>query len=62
MKKQAKSWLNAAKDDLPNPLYTEARYPTDLGLLPEGKPSLEKANEFYEYARNIYKKISESFE
>lgn len=35
-------------------VYIEARYPVDIGLLPSGKPSIEEANEFYKFARNIF--------
>ncbi|RKY06467.1 MAG: hypothetical protein DRP56_07380 [Planctomycetota bacterium] len=37
-----------------NSLYTESRYPGDLGLLPEGKPTTKDAEGFYSFARNIY--------
>ena len=37
-----------------NELYIDSRYPGDLGLLPDGKPSLDDAREFYEFARKIY--------
>ncbi len=39
-------------------LYIDARYPGDLGLLPDGKPSLEDAQGFYELALNIFYAIS----
>ncbi|WP_295021155.1 HEPN domain-containing protein [Sulfurimonas sp.] len=35
-------------------LYIESRYPGDMGLLPHGKPTLQDAKEFYEFAKNIY--------
>ena len=44
-------------------LYIDARYPGDLGLLPNGKPSRQDAEKFFncaktiaEYVNNIYKK------
>jgi len=40
-------------------MYTTARYPGDLGLIPNGKPSQELANQLYEYAKYIYDKTSE---
>lgn len=40
-----------------NELYTDSRYPGDLGILPEGKPSIHEAKEFIEYAELIYTKI-----
>jgi HEPN domain-containing protein len=36
-------------------VYTEARYPTDFGLLPYGKPTIEDAVKFYEFAKSLYK-------
>lgn len=35
-------------------LYIESRYPGDFGLLPNGKPTLEDAQEFYAFAKSIY--------
>ncbi len=40
-----------------NELYLDARYPTDIGLLPNGKPSVETSKTFYRYARNLYETI-----
>jgi len=37
-----------------NDLYVDARYPGDLGLLPNGKPDLDDAKEFYTFAKSIY--------
>jgi HEPN domain-containing protein len=41
-----------------NRLYIESRYPGDLGLLPYGKPDVVDAKMFYEYAKNIYQRIT----
>lgn len=35
-------------------LYIDSRYPGDFGLLPDGKPSLEDAQLFYDFAVTIY--------
>jgi len=40
-------------------LYVESRYPGELGLLPNGKPDQEDAKRFFEYARNLFRTISE---
>ncbi|HOV07698.1 MAG TPA: HEPN domain-containing protein [Spirochaetota bacterium] len=40
-------------------LYIESRYPGYLGLLPNGKPSLEYAKEFYDFALMIFNRICE---
>jgi HEPN domain-containing protein len=38
-------------------LYIDSRYPGDLGLLPNGKPSMTKVRKFYLFAKNIYNAI-----
>ncbi|MCX5810572.1 MAG: HEPN domain-containing protein [Proteobacteria bacterium] len=38
-------------------LYVDARYPADLGLLPDGKPTVEDAIAFNELAIYIHNKI-----
>ena len=35
-------------------VYTLSRYPSDLGLLPDGKPTKELALQLYEFAKFIY--------
>jgi len=30
-----------------NEIYTDTRYPSDVGLVPTGKPSIELAKKFY---------------
>jgi HEPN domain-containing protein len=39
-------------------LYIEARYPGELGLLPNGRPTLADARKFYEYASGIFARVS----
>lgn len=41
-------------------LYIDARYPGELGLLPNGKPTLADARQFYECAKNIYEQVGRS--
>ena len=36
-----------------NEVYTESRYPGELGLMPDGLPTNEEANGFIEYAKEI---------
>ena len=43
-------------------LYISARYPGDLGLLPEGKPTIEDTNKYFEFAKNIYKQVTQALE
>ncbi|MBA7581900.1 hypothetical protein ES708_23813 [subsurface metagenome] len=40
-------------------LYIDARYPGDLGLLPDGKPGIQEAQIFQETAEKIHNYISE---
>lgn len=35
-------------------IYIDARYPGDLGLLPNGKPSQSDAWEFYDFALKVF--------
>ena len=35
-------------------IYIDARYPGDLGLLPQGKPTLEDVDEFYRFAESVF--------
>ena len=35
-------------------LYIESRYPGDMGLLPQGKPAVKDAEEFYKIAQSIF--------
>ena len=41
-------------------LYTESRYPGEVGLLESGKPTLDEATEFYEFAINVFNKACEA--
>ncbi len=43
-------------------LYISARYPGDLGLLPEGKPTIEDTNKYLELAKNIYNQVYETLD
>ena len=45
--------------DLLNELYIDSRYPTDFGLLPDGKPTSDIVNRFYQLALTIYKETKE---
>lgn len=42
-----------------NSLYIESRYPLDLGLLPNGKPTVEEATMFYKFATKLFNKTKE---
>ncbi|AEI14080.1 HEPN domain protein [Flexistipes sinusarabici DSM 4947] len=38
-------------------LYIESRYPVDFGLLPDGKPSLDDAKRFYDFAADVFERV-----
>lgn len=40
-----------------NTLYIDSRYPGDIGLLPNGKPTLQDAQEFYAFANEIFSSV-----
>lgn len=61
MVKKVNSWeidLNVLQklDDL----YIESRYPSEFGLLPNGKPNLEDVREFYDFAKIIFETTKQS--
>jgi len=41
-----------------NEVYSESRYPGELGLLPDGFPSNEEAKGFIEFAKEVKTKIN----
>ncbi len=43
-------------------VYTMSRYPGESGLLPQGKPDIDEAKEMYEFANQVYIKISKMLE
>ena len=53
--------LDFSKDDeliqILDTLYIESRYPGDMGLLPYGKPTLNDAKKFYEFAQEVFNKV-----
>ena len=48
--------------DLLDKLYIESRYPSSFGLLPYGKPTLEDAKEFYNFALEVFNKVCDMLE
>ena len=51
--------VNADQDmlDRLEAVYIAARYPSELGLLPYGKPSLEDAAAFCAFAEDVYQQV-----
>ena len=45
-----------------NEAYIDSRYPGELGLLPNGKPTLHEASEFVKLAETIFNRIKKSLE
>lgn len=43
-------------------LYIDARYPGDLGLLPDGKPTMERSDKFFAFAKNVHETIKNQLE
>ena len=43
-------------------VYIAARYPGEMGLLPNGKPLPEEATAFYHFAQDVYQKVQSSIE
>jgi HEPN domain-containing protein len=41
-------------------LYIDARYPGELGLLPDGKPTRADAQEFYACAQSVYRQAKQA--
>jgi len=39
-------------------LYIDARYPGDLGLLPNGKPDIAEAHLFQQIAEEIFSQVT----
>lgn len=48
--------IDIEKLELLDKVYTSSRYPSELGVLPFGKPSSEEAEEMFEFAEYIYEK------
>ena len=40
-----------------NEVYIDARYPADLGLMPNGKPTTKEAESFIDFAEEIFNKL-----
>jgi len=45
--------------DQVNDVYIEIRYPSDLGLVPDGIPKVETIRTFYDLSEMIYKQVNE---
>lgn len=41
-----------------NEVYIDARYPGDMGLMPQGKPTLAEAKRFIVFSQSIIEKIT----
>jgi len=45
-----------------NEIYIDSRYPSEMGLLPNGSPTVKDANRFYEFSKFIYDSVQEALE
>jgi HEPN domain-containing protein len=43
-------------------LYIESRYPGEFGLLPNGKPTREDAQRFYQFAQSLCRQVKQMLE
>ena len=43
-------------------VYIETRYPLDIGILPDGKPSIAEAKELYNFANYIFQNTKKMLE
>jgi len=60
LKKLVNMYISIDNDyilDALNTLYIDSRYPSSFGLLPNGKPTLTDAREFYKFALDIFNRI-----
>lgn len=60
LKAEVSRWMEIEGEDILdslNDLYIEARYPSDLGLLPDGKPTKEEAESFQLYAKELVSRV-----
>lgn len=57
IEKLVKLKLNFDLLEMLNEVYMDSRYPIDLGLLPDGKPSLVRARELYEFAKDVFNQV-----
>jgi len=44
-----------------NEVYIETRYPGELGLMPDGMPSVEQAKEFVDFAKEVKTIVNNEF-
>jgi HEPN domain-containing protein len=40
-----------------NEVYIDARYPADLGLMPNGKPTIAEAKNFIDFTERLYNRL-----
>jgi HEPN domain-containing protein len=45
-----------------NEVYIDARYPGDMGLLPQGKPTIDEAINFIKFSENIFRRLQNNFD
>ncbi len=51
--------IDIEKLELLDKIYTSSRYPSEMGLMPLGKPNFKEVTEMFEFAKYIYSKTLE---
>jgi len=46
-------YIDENKIVIVNEVYSETRYPGDIGLLPDGLPTVKEAQEYFEFAKEV---------
>ncbi|ADN10051.1 HEPN domain-containing protein [Sulfurimonas autotrophica] len=60
LKDRVEKYLQIENEDIledSNTLYIDSRYPGDMGLLPNGKPTIKEAQEFSDFANKIFNEV-----
>jgi len=42
-----------------NEVYIDARYPADLGLMPDGKPTIDESKNFVDFTETLYNRLKQ---
>ncbi len=53
--------IDLEKLELLDDVYTSSRYPSDIGLMQDGEPTMQQAKEMHEFAKQIYNNTIKMF-
>lgn len=67
LQKQIESLISFTSDEKDklisiNELYIDSRYPGELGLLPDGTPSIEDAQDYYNFVVSVFERVKKILE